>query len=219
NNDPTNQFCEIKGIKREFSVARTPHQNGVVSERRNKTLIEAARTMYSVVSKAMRVFNMRTRIVEKTLNIRFLENEPNVIGNGLDWLFNVDSLSKSMNYVLVVTGNQTNGIAGTRDNIVTCQAEKKKEPEQEYILILICITNPLISQDPEVNEEDAEEKPTEMDKSGASDKDGKDDQAPRSEFERLLQQEKQIENPNRTNSINTVSTPVSTAGPSFTNDD
>ncbi|GJU62441.1 ribonuclease H-like domain-containing protein [Tanacetum coccineum] len=32
------------GIKKEFSVARTPQQNGV-AERRNKTLIEAARTM------------------------------------------------------------------------------------------------------------------------------------------------------------------------------
>ncbi|GJR82832.1 ribonuclease H-like domain-containing protein [Tanacetum coccineum] len=32
------------GIKREFSIARTPQQNGVV-ERKNKTLIEAARTM------------------------------------------------------------------------------------------------------------------------------------------------------------------------------
>ncbi|GJR29744.1 putative ribonuclease H-like domain-containing protein [Tanacetum coccineum] len=37
-------FCENKGIKREFSVARTPQQNGV-AERRNRTLIEAARTM------------------------------------------------------------------------------------------------------------------------------------------------------------------------------
>nr|GEX99652.1 putative ribonuclease H-like domain-containing protein [Tanacetum cinerariifolium] len=33
-----------KGIKREFSNARTPKQNGV-AERRNRTLIEAARTM------------------------------------------------------------------------------------------------------------------------------------------------------------------------------
>nr|GFB44363.1 hypothetical protein [Tanacetum cinerariifolium] len=33
-----------KGIKREFSNARTPQQNGV-AERRNKTLIEVARTM------------------------------------------------------------------------------------------------------------------------------------------------------------------------------
>ncbi|GJR25292.1 putative ribonuclease H-like domain-containing protein [Tanacetum coccineum] len=37
---------------------------------------------YSVVSKAMRVFNKRTMIVEETLNIRFLENAPNVTGNG-----------------------------------------------------------------------------------------------------------------------------------------
>ncbi|GJR12707.1 putative ribonuclease H-like domain-containing protein [Tanacetum coccineum] len=114
---------------------------------------------YSVFSKAMRVFNKRTRIVEETLNIRFLENTPNVTGNGPDWFFNVDYLSKSMNYVPVIAGNKTN------------------------------------------------------------DKDGNDDQATRSLFERLLQQEKQIVHPNNTNSINTVSTPVSAAGPSFTNDD
>ncbi|GJU26432.1 ribonuclease H-like domain-containing protein [Tanacetum coccineum] len=39
-----NEFCEMKGIRKEFSVARTPQQNGVV-ERKNRTLIEAARTM------------------------------------------------------------------------------------------------------------------------------------------------------------------------------
>nr|GFA96684.1 ribonuclease H-like domain-containing protein [Tanacetum cinerariifolium] len=39
-----NQFCEDKDIKREFSVARTPQQNQV-AKRRNKTLVEAARTM------------------------------------------------------------------------------------------------------------------------------------------------------------------------------
>ncbi|GJY99688.1 putative ribonuclease H-like domain-containing protein [Tanacetum coccineum] len=292
-----NQFCEIKGIKREFSVVRTPQQNGV-AERRNRTLIEAARIMlvdsklsttfwaeaantacyvlnrvlvikphnktpyelihgrtplidfmkpfrcpvtilnirdhlgkfdgkadggffvgYSVVSKVMRVFNKRIMIVEETLNIRFLKNTPNVTGNGPDWLFDVDSLTISMNYVSAVAGNQTNGIARTRDNIITGQAEKKVEPEQEYILIPICTTDLLISQDPKVNEEDAEEKPTEIDENRASDKDGKDDQATRSEFERLLQQEKHIVHPNITNSINTASTPVSAAGPSFTNDD
>ncbi|GJU98947.1 ribonuclease H-like domain-containing protein [Tanacetum coccineum] len=37
-----NEFCAKKGIKREFSVARTPQQNGV-AERKNRTLIEAAR--------------------------------------------------------------------------------------------------------------------------------------------------------------------------------
>nr|GEX24151.1 hypothetical protein [Tanacetum cinerariifolium] len=39
-----NEFYEEKGIKREYSVARTRQQNRV-AERRNKTLIEAARTM------------------------------------------------------------------------------------------------------------------------------------------------------------------------------
>ncbi|GJT00387.1 ribonuclease H-like domain-containing protein [Tanacetum coccineum] len=38
------EFCRSKGIKREYSNARTPQQNRV-AERKNRTLIEAARTM------------------------------------------------------------------------------------------------------------------------------------------------------------------------------
>ncbi|GJT65255.1 putative ribonuclease H-like domain-containing protein [Tanacetum coccineum] len=43
-NQLMNEFCAKKGIKREYSIARTPQQNGV-AERKNRTLIEAARTM------------------------------------------------------------------------------------------------------------------------------------------------------------------------------
>ncbi|GKD67244.1 retrovirus-related pol polyprotein from transposon TNT 1-94, partial [Tanacetum coccineum] len=43
-NKETDDFCSRKGIKREFSNARTPQQNKV-AERRNRTLIEATRTM------------------------------------------------------------------------------------------------------------------------------------------------------------------------------
>ncbi|GJW45635.1 ribonuclease H-like domain-containing protein, partial [Tanacetum coccineum] len=43
-NKDMNQLCKMKGIKREFSVARTPQQNRV-AERKNRTLIEAARTV------------------------------------------------------------------------------------------------------------------------------------------------------------------------------
>ncbi|GKD47272.1 ribonuclease H-like domain-containing protein [Tanacetum coccineum] len=43
-NREMNQFCEMKGILRQFSIARTPQQNGV-TKRRNMTLIKAARTM------------------------------------------------------------------------------------------------------------------------------------------------------------------------------
>ncbi|GKC02994.1 putative ribonuclease H-like domain-containing protein, partial [Tanacetum coccineum] len=43
-NKEMNQFCEMKGILRQYSVARTPQQNGF-TERRNRTLIEATRTV------------------------------------------------------------------------------------------------------------------------------------------------------------------------------
>ncbi|GJZ53329.1 putative ribonuclease H-like domain-containing protein [Tanacetum coccineum] len=165
----------------------------------------------------MRVFNKRTRIVEETLNIKFLENVPNVKGNGPDWLFDVDSLTISMNYVPVVTGNQTNGIARNRYNIVAGQAEKKIEPKQEYILIPLCIVDLLISQDPKDREGNAGKKAIEVDESGVLDNNGKDEQATRSESERLIQKEMQNELINSTNNINTVSTLVSTAGPSFAN--
>ncbi|GKA24429.1 putative ribonuclease H-like domain-containing protein [Tanacetum coccineum] len=161
-------FCAKKEIKREFSVARTPHQNGV-AERKNRTLIEAARTTladsllpipfwaetvntacyvlnrvlvtrpqnktpyelligkppsisfmrpfrcpltilntldplgkfdgksdegyllgYSTSNKAFRVYNKRTKRVEESLHIDFLEDQPNVAGNGPDWMFESD---------------------------------------------------------------------------------------------------------------------------------
>nr|GEZ63172.1 ribonuclease H-like domain-containing protein [Tanacetum cinerariifolium] len=39
-----NKFCEMKGIRREFRVGRTPQQNGV-AERKNRALVEVVRTM------------------------------------------------------------------------------------------------------------------------------------------------------------------------------
>jgi hypothetical protein len=38
------EYCNNHGIKRQFSVARTPQQNEVV-ERKNKTVQEMAQTM------------------------------------------------------------------------------------------------------------------------------------------------------------------------------
>ncbi|GJR91700.1 putative ribonuclease H-like domain-containing protein [Tanacetum coccineum] len=180
------EFCGLKGIKREYSNARTPQQNGV-AERKNRTLIEAARTMladsflpntfwaeavstacyvlnrvlvtkphnktpyelltgktpiisyirpfgchvtilntidhlgkfagksdegflvgYSLQSKAFRVYNLVTKRVEENLHIKFLENKPNVAGKGPNWLFDLDYLTDSMNYLSVSSENQAN---------------------------------------------------------------------------------------------------------------
>nr|GFB29187.1 retrovirus-related Pol polyprotein from transposon TNT 1-94 [Tanacetum cinerariifolium] len=60
------------------------------------------------VSSAFRVFNSRTRIVQETLHVNFLENKPNVACSGPIWLFVIDSLTRTMNYQPVTAGNQTN---------------------------------------------------------------------------------------------------------------
>ncbi|GJW59901.1 putative ribonuclease H-like domain-containing protein [Tanacetum coccineum] len=48
-----------------------------------------------------------------------------------EWIFDIDTLTKSMNYKLVVAGNQTNGNAGTKESIDAGQAGKKTVPREE----------------------------------------------------------------------------------------
>nr|GEV15979.1 hypothetical protein [Tanacetum cinerariifolium] len=207
-NQDLNQFYGMKRIKIEFSVPRTPQQNGI-AERKNMTHIEAARTMladlllhipfwseavsnacyvqnrvlvtkphnktpyellfgrtpsigfmrpfgclvtilnsldplgkfdgkadegflvgYFVSSKAFRVFNSRTQIIQETLLISFLENKPNVTGSGPTWLFDIYTLTKSMNYQPVTAGNQPNPSANPQ-NTDGDATFKVKEPEFE----------------------------------------------------------------------------------------
>ncbi|GJS94030.1 putative ribonuclease H-like domain-containing protein [Tanacetum coccineum] len=65
---------------------------------------------YSLNSKAFRVYNIRTRKVEENLHIRFLEDKPIIVGDGPKWLFDIDVLTKSMNYVPVVAGTNSNDL-------------------------------------------------------------------------------------------------------------
>nr|GFA28262.1 putative ribonuclease H-like domain-containing protein [Tanacetum cinerariifolium] len=117
-NREMNQFCEMKSILRQYSVARTPQQNGV-AERRNKTLIEVARTMLAD-SKLLPTFWAEAvntpcyvkRIVEENLHIKFSENTPNVKGSGPDWLFDIDVLTRTINYEPIVAGTQSNSFVG-----------------------------------------------------------------------------------------------------------
>ncbi|GJW11506.1 putative ribonuclease H-like domain-containing protein [Tanacetum coccineum] len=192
-----NEFCAKKGIKREYSIARTPQQNGV-AERKNRTLIEAARTMladsllpiqfwaeavntacyvlnrvlvtkpqmktpyeilmgrspnisfmrpfgcpltilntldqlgkfdgksdegyllgYSTSSKGFRVYNRVTRKVQDCLHVDFLENQENQKGKGLDWMFDLELLTPSMNYIPVRKENyaDSGGKVSTYDEV------------------------------------------------------------------------------------------------------
>nr|GEV27647.1 hypothetical protein [Tanacetum cinerariifolium] len=187
-NKEMNEFCTRKGIKREFSNARTPQQNEV-AERRNKTLIEAARTMvlvnksqyktpyelfnsrtpvigfirpfgchvmilntldhlgkfdakgdegyfirYSMSSKAFRVFNKRTKRVKENLHVDFLENKLIEKGAGPNWLFDIDTLTNSINYVsVVVAGTSYTNFSGIKD--VASQDVKKDVSFLRYIAL------------------------------------------------------------------------------------
>nr|GEY04305.1 putative ribonuclease H-like domain-containing protein [Tanacetum cinerariifolium] len=203
-----------KDIRREFSNARTLQQNGV-AERRNRTLIEAARTMladakipvtfwaeavnttcyvqnrvlvnksqnktpyelfnsripairflrpfgchvmilntldrlrkfdakgdegyfvgYSLSSKAFRVFNKRTKKVEENLHVDFLENKLIEKGDVPSWLFNIDTLTNSMNYVpVVVVGTSSTNILAhmktSNDTIRNSDAQYDSQKEQD----------------------------------------------------------------------------------------
>ncbi|GJY69276.1 putative ribonuclease H-like domain-containing protein [Tanacetum coccineum] len=174
-NKVMDDFCREKGIKREYSVAKTPQQNGM-AERRNMTLIEAARTIglkptlsfmkpfgchvtilntldnlgkfdgksdegffveYSLSSKAFRVYNTRTRRVEENLHIGFLENKPMIEGNGPKWLFDIDSLTQSMNYVPVVAGTISNESACKQGELNAGTSTQKEEISQDCIVMPI----------------------------------------------------------------------------------
>nr|GEU87407.1 putative ribonuclease H-like domain-containing protein [Tanacetum cinerariifolium] len=86
---------------------------------------------FSVSSKASRVFNNKTRFVQETLHVNFLENKPNVAGSGPTWLFDIDTLTKTMNYQPVTARNQSNPSAGVQEQFY---AEKGgEESDQQYV--------------------------------------------------------------------------------------
>ncbi|GKB69718.1 ribonuclease H-like domain-containing protein [Tanacetum coccineum] len=53
---------------------------------------------YSLNSKAFKVYNLETKRIKENLHMNFLENKPNIAGKGLNWLFDLDYLTDSMNY-------------------------------------------------------------------------------------------------------------------------
>nr|GEZ93871.1 ribonuclease H-like domain-containing protein [Tanacetum cinerariifolium] len=65
-----------------------------------------------------------------------------VRGNGLEWLFDIDSLTNSMNYEPVSVGNQSNGDACIQIDIYVGQASQEKAAIHEYILLPFISSNP-----------------------------------------------------------------------------
>nr|GFA31814.1 retrovirus-related Pol polyprotein from transposon TNT 1-94 [Tanacetum cinerariifolium] len=85
---------------------------------------------YFVSSQAFRVFNSRARIGQETLHVNFLKNKPNVARSGLTWLFDIDTLTKTMNYHPVTAGNQSHPSADEAFDGKDPELERRK-PESE----------------------------------------------------------------------------------------
>ncbi|GJU83054.1 putative ribonuclease H-like domain-containing protein [Tanacetum coccineum] len=151
---------------------------------------------YSLNSKAFRVFNSRTRIVEENLHIRFSESTPNVVGSGLNWLFDIDALTRIMNYEPIVAGTQSNDFADTKASDNAGQARKETEPVKNYILLPLWPADPPFSHDPKSSHNDGF-KPS-------SDDGKKVDEDPIKDSE-CNDQEKE-DNVNSTNYVNAAST-------------
>nr|GEU41024.1 putative ribonuclease H-like domain-containing protein [Tanacetum cinerariifolium] len=95
---------------------------------------------YSMSSKTFKVFNKRTRRVEENLHVEFLENKAIEKGTGLNWLFDIDSLTKSMKYVLVDAGTNSTNLSA--DQLETLTVETPI-PTVSLPVPTACFTNSL----------------------------------------------------------------------------
>nr|GEZ62169.1 putative ribonuclease H-like domain-containing protein [Tanacetum cinerariifolium] len=71
--------------------------------------------------------------VEENLHVEFLENKAIEKGAGPNWLFDIDSLTKSMNYVLVDAYTNSTNLSGIKD--ATNQEVKKDVSSLRYIAL------------------------------------------------------------------------------------
>nr|GEW79844.1 hypothetical protein [Tanacetum cinerariifolium] len=151
-----------KGIKRDYSNARTPQQNKTEAVRTacyvlNRVLVTSPHNKthyalltrnilsvshfkpfgchvtilnisnhlgkfdgkadegyiigYSASNKAYRVYNVSNKRVEETMNLRYLEEKPNVQGLGHEWYFDLDYLTDTLGY----NHDKANQSAGTQE--------------------------------------------------------------------------------------------------------
>ncbi|GJV81910.1 putative ribonuclease H-like domain-containing protein [Tanacetum coccineum] len=117
-------------------------------------------------------------------------------GSGPDWLFDIDALTRTMNYEPIVAGTQSNSFACTKVSNNAYQASKETEPVKDYILLPLWTVDPTYSQDPKSSHDDG---------SKPSNDDGKKvDEDLRKDSECNDQEKK--DNINSTNNVNAAST-------------
>ncbi|GJX60169.1 retrovirus-related pol polyprotein from transposon TNT 1-94 [Tanacetum coccineum] len=130
-NNDMNQFCRMKGIKREFSVARTPQQNRV-AKRKNRTLIEAARTM---LADSLLPTTFWAKAVSTACYVQNRDPQENFDKKADEGFFIGYSINSKF-----TAGNPNIRMQVTEDNVDAV-------PTQQYILLPLLYNSPQSSED------------------------------------------------------------------------
>nr|GFC18023.1 hypothetical protein [Tanacetum cinerariifolium] len=136
----------------------------------------------------------------ETFHVNFMENKSNVASSGPAWLFDINSLTRTMNYHPVIAENQTNSHKGLQDT-------EKSGEEGTY-------TYKSVSPDIHFSSSDAQTR-KQGDKTENKDK-GKSHVVTITGFRDLNAKFKECTN-NSSNGVNAASSSVSTAGHNFMN--
>ncbi|GJR05102.1 putative ribonuclease H-like domain-containing protein [Tanacetum coccineum] len=160
---------------------------------------ETSGILKSFITGVENLIDQRVKVIRCDNGTEFKNKEMNQFcerkGSGPNWLFDIDALTKSMNYKPIVTGNQSNGNAGTKACDDVGKARMERVPSKDYILLPLWTPDPPFSQSSK-SSPDAEFKP-----SGDDEKKVNED----SRNSEGIDQEKD-DNVNNTNNVNAAST-------------
>ncbi|GJU70576.1 retrovirus-related pol polyprotein from transposon TNT 1-94 [Tanacetum coccineum] len=140
-NHAMNELCVKKGIKREFSMARTPQQNGVSRFTFTYPILGIGSKPPSI--SFMRPFGCPLTILntldplgkfDGKLDEGYLLGYSTSIGNGPDWMFDLDFLTNTMNYIPVSIENQEYILLPLHPHGPRISAEDVAEKEEQHNL-------------------------------------------------------------------------------------
>ncbi|GKE52894.1 hypothetical protein Tco_1488050 [Tanacetum coccineum] len=137
------------------------------------------------------------------MHVQFNENTPNIAVSGPNWLFDINALTKSMNYKPVVAGNQSNGNVGTKACDDAGKARMETVPGKDYILLPLWTDDPPFSQSSKSSQDDGS-KPSGDDEKKVTEEPGKKGGDPSKEDER--DDREKDASVNNTNNVNAAST-------------
>nr|GEV85352.1 ribonuclease H-like domain-containing protein [Tanacetum cinerariifolium] len=90
---------------------------------------------YSASNKAYMVYNVPNKRVEETMNLRFLEEKPNVQGLGQEWYFDLNYLTDTLGYKHVQANQSVGTQEATTNPAGTQDADSDSDCDEQVIIV------------------------------------------------------------------------------------